>query len=473
MDGNRILKNVSYSIVANLVSLLVSAFMVILVPKFMTVEDYGIWQLFLFYYSYLGFFHFGWVDGIYLRYAGRQFSELEPRAFSGQLYTLFIFQCFISFIITFFAGYFVGDPIKRLALYCVSIILPFVNFNNTCSQIMQFTNRIRDYAKLLLIERLLVLSGVILVVYLGRGNFKNLFIVKTVSLFAVFLLGVKLCQSLLKFHFPSVKSIFLEIYENVSVGSKLMFANIASMLLIGIVRYGISLEWDVATFGRLSLTLNLSNFLLVFITAISIALFPAIKSVEFERLPSLYKKMRNIITSSLIIFMLSYYPLKCILSWWLPRYADSLVYMSVFFPICLFESKIHLLVNTYLKSMRKEILILKINGMAVVVSILMTLLSVKIFRNLNLAIFTIVFLYAFRCSLAEYFIQKLLQISLRKEMLEELFVVAAFMISGWLLDNWLSTLVYLAVLLLYFVLNEDKLQSYLCFIKEIAHFRQN
>lgn len=66
-----VIKNISYSFSANLISLLISAFMVMFVPKLLSVNDYGLWQLFLFYYSYLGFLHFGWEDGIYLRYAGK------------------------------------------------------------------------------------------------------------------------------------------------------------------------------------------------------------------------------------------------------------------------------------------------------------------------------------------------------------------------------------------------------------------
>ena len=57
--------------------------MVIIVPKFLSLEDYGLWQLFLFYYSYIGFFHFGWEDGIYLRYAGNSFETLDSKLLQG------------------------------------------------------------------------------------------------------------------------------------------------------------------------------------------------------------------------------------------------------------------------------------------------------------------------------------------------------------------------------------------------------
>jgi len=51
-----IIKNISYSFSANLISLLISVFMVMFVPKLLSVNDYGLWQLFLFYFPIWAFF---------------------------------------------------------------------------------------------------------------------------------------------------------------------------------------------------------------------------------------------------------------------------------------------------------------------------------------------------------------------------------------------------------------------------------
>ena len=66
MRKKAILRNISYSFFANGISLLISVFMVLVIPKFISVYDYGIWQLFLFYFTYLGFFPLGLVDGCLL-----------------------------------------------------------------------------------------------------------------------------------------------------------------------------------------------------------------------------------------------------------------------------------------------------------------------------------------------------------------------------------------------------------------------
>lgn len=436
------IKNVSYSFIANLVSFLISIFMVMVVPKFLSVEDYGIWQLFLFYSSYLGFFHFGWEDGIYLRYAGKNFEELDHRLFAGQFYMITFSQIVLALGILVCSSIFVVDPIKKMVLYCCAFILPLTNFNTLCNFIMQITNRIRDYAKMVLTERVFYFVGVCTLILLNRNHFIDFYTARVISVVCVSIMGIKLCRRLLLPNFYPLKKNLGEVYENISAGSKLMFANIANMLIIGAVRFGISEGWDVSTFGRISLTLGISNFLMIFIDSVSIVVFPALKHVENDRLPALYKEIRSGLTVLLLGALLGYYPARYILSLWLPKYADSMVYMAVLFPICVFDSKVSLLINTYLKSLRQEALMLRINTVSVVVSVAVTFLMVRILHNLDLTILSIVFLYAFRCGIAEYYLSKLLQIHLKKDILIEMLMVLVFMTSGWLLQNWSCTAIY-------------------------------
>lgn len=136
--------------------------------------------------------------------------------------------------------------------------------------------------------------------------------------------------------------------------------------------------------------------------------------MDEEKRSEVYTIIRNALTFLLFAGLIGYYPIRYVLSLWLPKYADSLIYMSVLFPVCVFESKVTLLINTYLKSMRKEFLMLKINTVSVVFSLIVTTFTVAIWHNLDAAVFSIVLVYAFRCVLAEYHVTLLLGLHLRK-----------------------------------------------------------
>lgn len=51
--------------------------LVFLIPRLVTVEQYGYWRLFLLYAGYVGFLHFGFADGALLRWAGRTFDAIR------------------------------------------------------------------------------------------------------------------------------------------------------------------------------------------------------------------------------------------------------------------------------------------------------------------------------------------------------------------------------------------------------------
>lgn len=454
------LKNIAYSFGANLTSLCISIFMVMFVPKFLSVDDYGLWQLFLFYFSYLGFLHFGWEDGIYLRYAGKNYDELNRKTFAGQFYGIIVLQIVLAVLISSIGQILVSDPVKRTALICAVWLAPFVNFNNLCNFIMQITNRIKDYAKLLLTERVVFFLAVVLFLLVFHWNeFRYMYYAKLFSVAGISLAGVYLCRSLLRPRFYPLRQVLSEAGENLLVGSKLMLANIASMLIIGIVRYGISVGWDVATFGKVSLTLGVSNFLMVFINSVSVVFFPIVKRMDEGRRASAYAVIRNMLDFILFAALIGYYPLKCILAWWLPKYADSLIYMSVLFPVCVFESKVTLLINTYLKSMRREFLMLEINTVSVVFSLIVTIVTVGIWHNLDAVVFSIVLAYAFRCMLAEYHVTKILGLDLKMDMLEDLLMCSIFIVSGWMFDSFLCMAVYGVVYIAFVLIHRRSLQQ--------------
>ncbi len=435
--GGRVAGKIAYVFSANVLSLAISAFSVLILPKFMSLDDYGIWQLFLFYFSYVGFFAFGLEDGIYLRYAGYRFEDLDAKRMAGQYYLDIGFQIAVVAVVAALASVWQEDAsAKILALLCAVLLSPLAHLYGLSSLILQMTDRIREYAKLVLLDGVVFFLGACALLTLGLYEFRYFYFAKCLSAICMALGAVYYCRRLLKPRWEPLRRIFREAGENMSVGIKLMLANIANLLIIGNIRYGISLGWDVATFGKVSLTLSLSNFLLVFINSVSVVFFPIIKRMDETRRAEAYREIRDVLTFLLFGALLSYYPLKCVLTWWLPKYADSLVYMSILFPVCVFESKMCLLINTYLKSMRQETLMLKINIGSVLVSLAVTCHTVGVFRDLDLAVFSIVGVYALRCIVAEQVTGKLLGLSLGKEILTDALMCGIFIATGRLFDDW-------------------------------------
>lgn len=462
--NSNLFKNISYSFTANITSMLISVLMIIFMPKILEVQDYSIWQLYAFYSSYLGFFHFGWLDGIYLRYGGYEFEKLNKLKFSNQLYSLFLFEVIITVILLSYIYFELADLLQKEILIFVSLLLLPVILYTFSSFILQITNRIKEYAKLILFERLTFVFFVALYLVCGFRSYIGLLYIDLFGKILAMLFGIYLIKGILVFNFTKFADIIAEIYENINVGSKLLFANIASMLILGIIRFGISQYWNVVTFGKISLALSIANFLMVFINAVSVVLFPALKRVADNELKIVYQKIDIVLTVILLGALALYYPLKYILNWWLPQYGDSLMYVSILFPICFFESKVVLLINTYLKTLRQEALLLKVNFVTVALSALLTYFCVVYLHNLQFTVFSILVLFLFKYSISKYFLMKKLQIS---DSFNELVLIFAFVAINSLQFNlFYSFGSYLFLFVMYLLFSKAKIKNCLHLFRE-------
>lgn len=454
-----IFKKISYSVSANILSAFSSVIIILVLPRVMSMEDYGFWQLFMFYFSYVGFFHFGWIDGIYLRYGGQYYEELNKSVFSGQLLLLLLFLMSESMLlnIMLFCGL-IKDLNLLYIIRVVSIAGIFANIVTFCNFLLQMTDRIREYARNVVFERFLNIFLIVCFTFLSLVNYRQIVYIQLIVSILMSIFGLYVIRDIVLEKPCAFKNAIQEAGVNISVGSKLMLSNIAGMLILGIIRYGISRGWDVVTFGKVSLSLQISNFLMVFISAVSVVLFPILKRTNEERLADIYTILRRILSYSLLGLLISYYPIRLVLVNWLPKYIDSLIYMGYLLPICIFESKMQMLVNTYLKSLRQEVMMLKINALSVCFAMITTYYSIVVLHDLKLVIICILLNFAFRLFISECYIEKILKIDLQAERYSELIVVMCFVGINYM-EIRHAFFLYLIIYSLYIAANKKNVTS--------------
>ena len=461
-----ILENITYTFTANILTMLISIIMTLILPKFLGVTDYSYYQLYIFFISYVGFFHFGWIDGIYLKIGGMEYNDLEKSNYVTQFWMLNVLEIIIAAIISIFALFTIKNIDKSFVLISTSVCGVITILRTYLLFILQSTNRIKEYAKYTRVDRFIYFALVIVFLFLGFKNYKIILYIDIFSKLVALVLCANKMKDIVFGKLNISKNTLLEIFENISIGIKLMLANIASTLIIGVVRFGIQKNWDIETFGKISLTLNISNLLMTFINAVAVIMFPLLRREEESNLPKIYVILRNTLMIFLYMMLIFYYPIKLILSTWLPQYADSLRYMALLFPICIYESKMSMLINTYLKSFRKEKSMLIINTISLILSLILTILSVFILNNLTWAILSIVFLLGFRCVIGELVLTKVMNILIYKDIILETVLTAIFIISSWFINNMFCSIIYTCFYSIYvFIKRKDIKRTILLFKK--------
>ena len=88
MESKGLARNIIKVGISNLFTILSGIIVGFVIPKIMGLEDYGYYKTFTLYVSYVGLFHLGFIDGIYLKYGGVSYDDFDKSRF--RMYSRFI-----------------------------------------------------------------------------------------------------------------------------------------------------------------------------------------------------------------------------------------------------------------------------------------------------------------------------------------------------------------------------------------------
>ena len=439
------LKKISYLSVSQILSLLVSVSLVIILPKFISVEDYGYWQLFILYSGYVGLFHFGYSDGLYIKLGGNEIKKLDNKSVSEQ-FTLFVFIQFIfSVTILFFAINYSGTVFKKYVYIAIAVYLLIENTYKLLSFLLLTTDNAIIYSKSVFIDKATVLLFLSLL-FLKINSFIYIVIV---YIFARFIALGYLSFELRHFFIFGINKInikkqFKNILENCKLGIILTFSNILSTLIIASGRLFVEHFWGINYFAKISLAVSLSFFVIAFISQISLVLFPMLCNMDNDKKKVVLHDGNIILGFFIMIAFGLYFILYLFIKYWLTNYTESLLYLIYLFPIVLFESKVQILYTTYCKSLNKLKDLLSINLFIFLLSIILYFFSAKE-QVIDYILITMFISLMIRSIILELLLFKHFQIKIDNYLFIEL-IYSILFIATFKLSN-------IDVLLLYYLLS--------------------
>lgn len=451
--------NFVYAFGSNIITLIVSVIVTLILPKAISVNEYALIQLYTFYSVYIGVFGFGLPEGMLINYAGTDYSRVDKSLLGKQVQLLTALECVLVIIGMLGCIMCIKDPDKRIVFSLCTISFLAIIPRLLILNVLQATSRFKEYAKAIVIEKsaYLIISVVLILMGVSRFYWYVVAIIIGYILSTIYCVyqTIDLFQCLEKISLLE-RRVIKECLLNMRVGIKILFATLSSSLVVGIVRIGIEVEWDVETFGKLSLTISIANLLMVFVSAVATIMLPTLRKTDVSIYEKVYNVSRCCIMTALLSALLAYYPIKELLSAWLPEYSESLRYMALLFPMCVYSSKSSMLIEPYLKNFHKEKWLLLINVMTVLLSAITTFLTTFWLHNLDLAVVSIVFLLAFRCVFAELMLSKVMDINVKTDIVLELCLTIIFIGASWYVGGMVGLSIYAVAYLAYlFIKRKD------------------
>lgn len=191
---------------------------------------------------------------------------------------------------------------------------------------------------------------------------------------------------------------------------------------------------------------------LIFINVVGIVMFLLLRWINKEWLLFLFVILRGVFVLLMYVILLLYVFVKFVLGMWLFEYSESLKFMGILFFIVIYEGWMFLLINMYLKMLRKEKIILFVNVLIFVLLLILLLFVIFVVGNLNLIVGLILVSLVFCCNLVEIFLCKDMNIKIGNSIVLEMLVILLFIFSNfWFGGSIYSFIFYVIVYIIYFL----------------------
>lgn len=315
--------------IANVINLVFNFLTNLILPKYLSVESYASIKTYQLYITYVGVLHFGYNDGMYLKYGGKEIDRINIDDLMVNLSTLRIFQFFMCIIcvaisLIFRDGVLLMSSLVLLPMnikaYYQSLYQAIGDFN-TYSKIMNFVTGVTFLINALLI---FIFRTDYYILYLGGYVMINIL----VWLFLEFDFSKKTGVKLV-FNKFSCK----EFVSQIRSGILIMLGNFSDAIMTSMDRIFVKLFIGTIGFAQYAFAVSMEHFVSVAVSPLSITLYNYLcKDVEKAKLI----KLRGVILVFSALLVASLFPLLFIIEIFIPKYSSATTVLVVLFAAQIF-----------------------------------------------------------------------------------------------------------------------------------------
>lgn len=402
----------------------------LVLPILLGVTNFGYWQIYMLYLSYVGVFAFGYNDGIYLRYGKYEYKDLPREIFRSSIKLFVAAQLIIMFLSAVFI-LFEPDPNKQISILFAVVNIPVAGLTGVLIYILQVTNQFKKYSLYSVIDKIVIMLIIALIYFIKTDNYLVVIAADTFSRVLVLILMVYSCRDLLIGKGCGLKEAFQDIFSNISVGIKLMLANLAGMLVLGFGRFIVERFESVEVYSNYSFAISTINLVLVFISAVGLVIYPTLNRLEEKKYPVYYINLNHIITIMTFGLLIIYFPLKVFINNYMNAYVNIYEYLPVIFAFIFLETKMQIIINPYYKLLRKEKKMLNINFFGFIIAAILILPFYFMLKSVLVVAISTFLAMGFRMYISEKYLKKELNVKGNLNILVESIGIGLFILCAY------------------------------------------
>jgi O-antigen/teichoic acid export membrane protein len=336
--------------------------LVFLIPRLVSVEDFGYWRLFLLYAGFVGFLHLGFADGALLRWAGRPLEEIRPEVTPS---LKFIFWLHLTLIVP-------GAPLaalllpRPLNLVGVAVLVYSVIFNS--ATVLQFSLQGARVFRPVAIAAAAPVGGFVVMAFLwnlrGTPNFQGLIALYCIAWAGVLVyLWIRVRPGWGNGTRDSVWSLGKTCF---AMGWPIVLANGGFGFVQSADRLMVSSVLPIREFAQYSLAASTMFVPVAAILAISRVFFSHVAAVEHEGRARVYAHASRFVLLAWSLLLPYYFFLEAFVRVFLPKYVPALPVAAILLLGVVFLAGIQILhmSYSYLYGRQRQFLLLTVGASA-------------------------------------------------------------------------------------------------------------
>jgi len=376
-------KNLLKVFTANFIALIVGIVNGFFLPAFLSIDQYAYLKTFTLYISYVGIFHFGFLDGLYLKYGGKYKDNLDRKELKYEHNFFILFQLMVTFLFLILA--YLRKDLIMLA-FALSIVP--INMQTYFSFLYQSLGEMGTFAKIKTAYPITILCL----------NLSFIFLLK-IDHYLPFVLAILIAHYLVysifeisynkDFKINGIKKIQLK--PLFLSGFFIMMGNLSNMFFYSIDRWYVKFLLPLENFSYYSFAVSMMGIILMMINSISMTFYPYFsRGYEVEQI----KKIKIYLIIIGAISSIGYFILSLIVTNFIGNYVPSLQVISILFVGFPAIGVINALyVNLFKVNKQERRYFYKVLKMLIISIILNTLAVLINLSNFSIAIATTIAFY--------------------------------------------------------------------------------
>lgn len=439
------LNNIIKVIISNIIFIIAGIFVGFLLPRIISKSDFGLYKIYTLYFNYLGILSLGIIDGIVLRYGGNDYENLDRSYFRGYFSCYFIVNILFA-VITLIVSFFIKNLDYKFIILMLGIAILPCNIVSYLQQISKITQRFKEYSICRIIQSvaniILILSMFLLYKYDYKISYK------------FYLVGFSLINILFAlWYIFTYRDITIgrqvdltisikETFSLAKLGLPLLLANLCSTLLLSLDRQFVSVLYTTEEYATYAFAYSMLSIVTVATSAISTVIYPVFKRTEVHKLEANYSIVCFTVLAFVFLALIVYYPLYYFILWFLPQYAESIMFFKIILPGLAISSSITIVMHNYYKVLDKNEAFFIKSIIVLIISFSFNLMAYFVFRTREaITTFSVLSLLIWYF-MVEMPLRKTCAVNI-KHSAYMLLMVALFYLCTFIPTCWLGGIVYL------------------------------